>query len=43
MPIVIHMGDFLQLKPTAGVSLIADFDDLAARHFEMRVEFQSVM
>ena len=37
MPIVIHLGDFLQLKPTAGVSLIADFDDLAARHVEMEV------
>ena len=32
MPIVIHLGDFLQLKPTGGgISLIADFEELAAK------------
>ena len=45
MPIVIHLGDFLQLKPTgcSGVSLISDFDDLAARGVQLAPEFQAVM
>ena len=44
MPIVIHLGDFLQLKPTgSGTSLIADFEELAERGFNLAVEFQSVM
>ena len=44
MPIVIHLGDFLQLKPTgSGVSLIANFDELATRGIELAVEFQSAM
>ena len=45
MPIVIHLGDFLQLKPTGtgGISLIADFDELAERQINLAVEFQSAM
>ena len=30
MPIVIHLGDFLQLKPTAGISLLADLRAIEA-------------
>jgi len=29
MPLVIHLGDFLQLRPTAGLSLLQDMDALA--------------
>ena len=44
MPIVIHLGDFLQLKPTAtNVSLIDDFRRLADAGVELAPEFQSVM
>ena len=44
MPIVIHLGDFLQLKPTGnGISLIANFHELAEMGVELPVEFQSVM
>ena len=45
MPIVIHLGDFLQLKPTgcSGVSLLSDFGDLAARSVQLAPEFQAAM
>ena len=44
MPIVIHLGDFLQLKPTAtNVSLIEDFERLAESGVELAPEFQAVM
>ena len=32
MPIVIHLGGFLQLTPTAGISLLADLRDGSIRH-----------
>ena len=44
MPISIHLGDFLQLKPTGcNLSLLADFDDLASKGIELSPEFQAVM
>ena len=44
MPLVIHLGDFLQLKPTGGrVSLISDFRVLADAGVEMAPEHQAVM
>ena len=44
MPITIHLGDFLQLKPTgSGLSLIADFNELAAAGVELAPEFQAAM
>ena len=44
MPIVIHLGDFLQLKPTAAkASLVSDFSALAAKNVELAPEFQSAM
>ena len=44
MPIVIHLGDFLQLKPTGGsASLISDFKELADAGLEMPPEYQAVM
>ena len=44
MPIVIHLGDFLQLKPTGGkVSLISSFEELAAAGINLAPEYQAVM
>ena len=44
MPISIHLGDFLQLKPTGScLSLIADFNELAAAGVDLAPEFQAVM
>ena len=44
MPIVIHLGDFLQLKPTASsASLISDFKELADEGVELAPEYQAVM
>ena len=45
MPIVIHLGDFLQLKPTGGsnLSLISDFMVLAEQGKDLKPEFQAVM
>ena len=44
IPIVIHLGDFLQLKPTGGrVSLISSFEDLAAAGINLAPEYQAAM
>ena len=44
MLISIHLGDFPQLKPTgSGLSLIADFNELAAAGVDLAPEFQAVM
>ena len=44
MPLVIHLGDFLQLKPTGGrVSLISDFRELADAGVEMAPEHLAAM
>ena len=44
MPLVIHLGDFLQLKPTGGrVSLISSFEELAAAGINLAPEYQAVM
>ena len=44
MPIVIQLGDFLQLKPTAAkASLISDFKELAEAGVELFPEYQAVM
>ena len=42
--LVIHLGDFLQLKPTGGkVSLISSFETLAAAGIDLAPEYQAVM
>jgi len=42
MPLVIHLGDFLQLRPTAGLSLLEDMDAIAReRDEEVPAEFQA--
>jgi len=42
MPLVIHLGDFLQLRPTAGFSLLEDMDAIARdRETEVPAEFQA--
>ena len=44
MPIVIQLGDFLQLKPTgSSVSLITNLKDLEKTHDSYPVEFQQAM
>ena len=44
MPIIIHLGDFLQLKPTGGnTSLVDDFAALAAAGVDLSPEYQAVM
>jgi hypothetical protein len=44
MPIVIHLGDFLQLKPTGcGLSLIATLKDMEASGEDIPAEYQSAM
>ena len=44
MPIVIHLGDFLQLKPTgSSLSLLEDFETLASDGREVYTEYQSAM
>ena len=40
MPIVLHLGDFLQLTPTGGYSLMQDFRDLPP-DVDVPVEFQA--
>jgi len=43
MPIVIHLGDFLQLKPTgSGMSLITNLEEIP-QHWEVPAEHQSAM
>jgi len=42
MPLVIHFGDFLQLRPTAGLSLLEDMDAIARdRDVDVPAEFQA--
>eukprot|EP00959_Pyramimonas_sp_CCMP1952_P443210 9279318-Pyramimonas_sp.AAC.1 len=42
VPIVIHLGDFLQLKPTGSkVSLISSFEELAAAGINLAPEYQA--
>jgi len=42
MPLVIHLGDFLQLRPTAGLSLLEDMDAIARdREEDVPAEFQA--
>ena len=44
MPIVIHLGDFLQLTPTAGISLLADLRAMEASDMrDVPAEFQEAM
>ena len=43
MPIVIHLGDFMQLRPTANYSLLHDFPALSRtnEHVDLPAEYQS--
>ena len=47
IPIVIYLGDFLQLKPVgqggSGIPLIASFREIAAKNIDLPIEFQDAM